>query len=69
MHHLKSLPKLRSRASRLREAFAGYRALAVTHGALLAYVQARQQEGAANATINRELAIVSRTFTLAAESG
>ena len=57
-----------ARAGRLREAFAGYRALAVTHDALLAYAQARQQEGAANATINRELAIVSRALTLAAES-
>ena len=38
-------------------------------GALLAYVEARPQEGAANATINRELEVVSRAFTLTAEWG
>jgi integrase len=69
VHHLKSLPQLRSRMKRLRAAFAGYRALAVTPDGLLAYVQTRQQDGAANATINRELEVVSRAFTLAAESG
>jgi integrase len=69
VHHLKSLPQIRSRAKRLRTAFSGHRALAVTHDVLLAYVQIRQREGEANATINRELEVVSRAFALSIESG
>jgi integrase len=42
----------------------GYRALAVTDGALLKYVQHRQTEGAANATINRELEVIGRAFVV-----
>jgi integrase len=69
VHHLKSLPQIRSRMKRLRATFSGYRALAVTHDVLLAYMQTRQQEGAAHATINRELEVVSRAYALAIESG
>jgi integrase len=67
--HLKSLPQIRSRVKRLRSAFLGYRALAVTPTALLAYMETRQAEGAANATINRELEVMARAFALAIESG
>jgi DNA invertase Pin-like site-specific DNA recombinase len=66
---LKSLPQIRSRAKRLRDAFRGYRALAVTHEALIAYVRTRQTEGAADATINRELELISSAFALAVKSG
>jgi len=69
VHYLKSLAQIRSRMKRLRAAFSGYRALAVTHDVLLAYRQTRQQEGAAHATIYRELEVVSRAYALAIESG
>jgi len=69
VHKLKSLPQIRSRVKRLREHFTGYRALAVTHDALLRYVQTRQADGAKNATINRETEAISRAFALAVEAG
>jgi integrase len=65
IHALKSLPQIRSRGKRLRAWFAGYRALAVTQDVLLRFVQARQADGAAPATINRETEIIGRAFALA----
>jgi integrase len=66
---LKSLPQIRSRVKRLRAHFAGYRALAVTHDVLMRYIQTRQADGAANATINRETEIIGRAFALAVVAG
>src|SRR5438876_12390029 len=62
---LASLPQIKSRVKRLKDYFTGYRALALTHDVLTRYVQHRQTEGAANATINRELEVISRGFALA----
>jgi integrase len=64
VHALKSLPQIKSRVKRLKSYFMGYRALAVTHDVLLRYVQHRQTEGAANATINRELEVIGRAFVV-----
>jgi integrase len=69
IHDLKSLPQIRSRCKRLRIYFAGYRTLAVTRDVLLRYAQARQAEGAANATINRETEVIARAFALAVVAG
>lgn len=46
-------------------AFGHIRAADLTTGRLKQYINARQQEGAANATVNRELAIINRGFHLA----
>jgi integrase len=64
----RSLAQLRSRLKRLRMAFGLDRALAVTTPRLLAYIQQRQGEKAATATINRELETVRRAFAVAVES-
>ena len=45
-------------------ALGGLRAAELSAGRLKQYVRERQKEGAANATINRELAIVGRAFRL-----
>ena len=62
---LKSLPQIRSRVKRVAAAFAGYRALAVTDDVIGKYVEQRQRDGAAPATINRELEVIGRAFALA----
>lgn len=53
----------------LRRGFALMRAVDITTDRVRAYVTDRQQEGAANATINRELAALGRAFTLAVQAG
>jgi len=50
---------------RVAAAFAGYRALAVTDDVIGKYVEQRQRDGAAPATINRELEVIGRAFALA----
>jgi hypothetical protein len=52
VYALKSRPQIRSRCKRLRAYFTGWRALAVTRDALMAYVQKRQANEATPATIN-----------------
>lgn len=69
IHKLNSLPQIRSRMKRLHEYFAGYRALAVTSDALMRYVRTRQADGAATATINREMEVIGRAFALAVAAG
>jgi integrase len=59
---LKSLP---SRTAHLKRFFAGRPALGITTADVRAYTVARQAEGAANGTINRELAAMKRMFNLA----
>ena len=49
--------------------FGGRRMAAITTAEARAYVAKRLEEGAARATINRELAIVKRAFSLAAQAG
>lgn len=48
----------------LRPFFGIYRAIQVTSEAVARYIESRQQEKAANATINRELAALKRMFRL-----
>ena len=52
----------------LKPFFGGMRAIDVTSEQLARYVDKRQQEGAANATINRELAALKRMFRLGQQS-
>jgi integrase len=65
----KGLPQLRSHLKHVRAAFGMHRAVAVTAERLRDYVAQRQKDGAANATINRELEALQRGFNLARESG
>jgi integrase len=50
-------------------AFGHLRAKDIRHEQFAKYIAARQADNAANATINRELALLKRAFTLAQESG
>jgi len=53
----------------LKEFFAGCRAQAISTERTLAYVRHRQDQKAANATINRELAALKRMFRLGDKAG
>jgi integrase len=61
----RSFDKARRCAGRLSAAFGARRAVSLTTAEIRAYIAARQTEGAANATINRELAALKRAFSLA----
>jgi integrase len=65
----RSLPQLRAHLKHVRAFFRDGRALAVTADRLRDYVKARQDAGAASATINRELEGLQRAFALAVEVG
>jgi site-specific recombinase XerD len=45
--------------------FKGFKAIEITGSDVLEYVAKRQEEGAANCSINRELAALRRMFSLA----
>src|SRR5262249_3207340 len=53
----------------LRKSFALDRALDITTDRINVHIADRQQEGAKNATINRELAALKRMFSLAVQAG
>jgi integrase len=53
----------------LREFFGEYRGIEITSDRVTAYVAFRQEQKAANSTINNELAALSRVFTLAMRAG
>jgi integrase len=53
----------------LKPAFTGKRLLSISTAAIRAYAAARQTAGAANATVNRELALLKRMFSLAVKDG
>lgn len=61
----RSLDKARRCVRRLSAAFGARRAVSLTTADVRGYIVARQEEGAANATINRELAALKRAFSLA----
>lgn len=64
----KSLGTTRSHLKPVRAFFGLDRALAVTSARIRDYIAARQRDGAAASTINRETELVRRAFTLAVES-
>ena len=64
---LKSLPQLRSHLKHIRAFFSMDRALAVNTERLRDFIASRQADGAAAATINRELEGLQRAFSLAVE--
>jgi integrase len=61
----RSIGKLLKTIARLRSTFGGWRATRITDGDVAEYIDRRRREGAANATINRELAALKRSFRLA----
>ena len=65
----KSLDRMEDAVDHLREFFAGCRAQAISTERTLAYVRHRQEQQAANATINRELAALKRMFRLGEKAG
>ncbi|HEX6031862.1 MAG TPA: site-specific integrase [Tepidiformaceae bacterium] len=65
----KSLDRVKAAVDHLKEFFTGWRAQAISTERILAYVRHRQQQHAANATINRELAALKRMFRLGERAG
>jgi integrase len=65
----KSLDRVEDAVSHLEGFFTGWRAQAISTDRILAYVRHRQQQEAANATINRELAALKRMFRLGERAG
>jgi integrase len=61
----RSADRLEFSLAHLLPALGDRRAVALTTAEVTAYVVARQKAGAANATVNRELAALKRAFTLA----
>jgi hypothetical protein len=49
--------------------FGGWRAAAISAADVRSYVAKRQQQGAANGQINRELSMLTRAFVLGCEGG
>jgi integrase len=64
----RSLPQLKSQLKHIRAFFAMDRALAVTTDRVRHYILNRQKEGAAPATVNREVVALQAAFSLAVES-
>jgi len=62
-----SLPQLKAHLKHIRASFENDRASEVTPARVGAYMEQRLKEGAANATVNREVEGLQRAFTLAAE--
>jgi len=62
----KSLVRASSSVRHLKKYFSGAKAINITTGEVQRYIMKRQGEGAENATINRELSALKRSFTLAA---
>jgi integrase len=65
----KSLDRVKAAVDHLTGFFTGWRAQAISTDRVLAYVRHRQQQQAANATINRELAALKRMFRLGERAG
>ena len=70
MNRKRSLPDVaRHVRLHLRPFFGRHRMAAITTADVRRYVARRQREGAKNATINRELSVLKRAFTLAIAAG
>lgn len=65
----KSLDKIEQRLSHLRKAFGNDKMINVTTDRVNKYIEARFEQKAANATMNRELACLKRMFNLGIQSG
>src|SRR6267142_1006294 len=65
----KSIDRMEDAVGHLKSFFRGWRAQAISTDRVLAYVRHRQQQQAANATINRELAALKRMFRLGERAG
>ena len=65
----RSVESVRLSLRHLRDHFGLDRALDITPDRVAAYVRGRQKEGAANGSINRELAALKGAFTLATRAG
>jgi integrase len=65
----KSIDRVEDAIDHLKGFFAGWRAQAISTDRVLAYVRYRQEQQAANATINRELAALKRMFRLGERAG
>jgi len=63
----RSIAHVRGSIRHLRNFFGLDRAIEITTGRIKAYIASRQKEGAANASINRELSALRRMFTLAVQ--
>jgi len=64
----RSLDNAERNAKHLAEVFAGRRVVAISTPDIRAYIDRRQKAGASNATINRELAALTRMFSLALQA-
>lgn len=65
----RSLESAKLSIKHLREFFGSERAIDISLDRVRSYVRERQREGAANGSINRELAALKRAFTLATRAG
>ncbi len=65
----RGMSQCRSSLRRLRRTFAGWEVRAISTDQITRYAVRRQADGAANGTVNLELAILRRAFTLAREAG
>ena len=66
---LRTIGRREEHFTHLAHEFAGWRAQEITTAAIRTYSARRQHEGAANATINRELSALKRAFNLAIQAG
>lgn len=64
----KSLPTVQRAFDHLSDTFKGWRAVDITTDRIKAHIAARKEEGAANSTINKELAALKRAFSLMEEA-
>jgi integrase len=65
----RSIESVRLSIKHLRRSFSLARAIDITADRVAKYVRERQRDGAANGSINRELAALKRAFTLATRAG
>jgi integrase len=65
----KGVQQAAARLRHLRKAFSGWAAAAITTDRTTSYALRRQDEGAAPATVNLEIAILHRSFVLAKRAG
>lgn len=66
---VRSLAQVRAHLRPIRAAFGDWRALHVTPRAVDAYIKARQADGKADATVNREVQLLGQAFRLAVGRG